>query len=353
MGGNALSVPTVRLTRKQYIDFEDLVVLSLERGVCKHVAAVRSYAKKPDFGDMDILYVPHDSTTLENMLHSLKPVEVVRNGDVTSVGLEYNGVFQVDLIKCQEEYFDWASTYFAFNDLGNLMGRIAHKMGFKYGHDGFWYVLRDEEHPTQVVKEILVSRDEETVFDFLGYDYQRFLEGFDTLEDIFEFVVSSPYFNKDIYLLDNRNHTARVRDRKRKTYMQFLAWCEEKEFNNFKWEESGTVEREVQKRHYLSIAADTWPSFNLELMLCNSKHRMRKEAKKKFNGEVVAGVTGLEGKALGQFIAEFKKSWLGEDNFWHYMYEARPDEIEKAIRRGYDENQCSTAKGASQVTPTR
>ena len=68
--------------------------------------------------------------------------------------------------------------------------------------------------------------------------------------EVFEFVVSSTFFNKDAFLFENRNHKARARDKKRSNYLAALEYFKnkkdrkkqlslshmEKEFPNFKTE---------------------------------------------------------------------------------------------------------------------
>ena len=43
---------------------------------------------------------------------------------------------QVDYIKSNLEDFDFSKNFFAFNDLGNLIGRIAAQASFSFGFDG-------------------------------------------------------------------------------------------------------------------------------------------------------------------------------------------------------------------------
>ena len=47
-----------------------------------------------------------------------------------------------------------------------------------------------------------------------------------SMGQIFDYVTTSNYFHPDIYLLHNRAHKARTRDRKRKNYTDFLVYCE-------------------------------------------------------------------------------------------------------------------------------
>ncbi len=231
MGGHALSQVSVRLAAINYTRLaEDCIAQLKARFPDNRIEMVEAYRDKPDFGDLDLLiestgFDPHQAAA------ALNAMEIVRNGPVTSIGIPVRpdlpategNLFQVDLIKVPLDEFDASRAYFAWNDLGNLCGRLAHSMGLKLGHDGLSYTWRHGDHVFASIDLLKHWRD---ILPVLGLSYERWEQGFDSLEDIFKFVVSSPYFNRDIFLLHNRNNTTRVRDAKRKTYMEFLLWLE-------------------------------------------------------------------------------------------------------------------------------
>lgn len=334
MGGNALSQTSVRLSKIEYS-----TVLMRVLGVLYDVlpeavkcAPVQSYGNKDSFGDMDIIIETHEGYDPHTLAMHLDAVECVRNGDVTSIGIPYgSGLFQIDLIKVKN--FEFAYVYFSRNDMGNLMGKIAHKMGFKYGHEGLKYVIRDPEDDTYVLSEVVVTDDPEKAMTFIGYDYHKYQERpFMELEDIFEFVADNQFFNKDIYLFDNLNNTSRVRDRKRKTYCAFLEWCRTRDFpNHYDWGGDDKSMKELIKENHFIAALIHFPEFRAHYDSEMGRLKIRKESKTKFNGAIVSELTGLEGKALGQWIAAFKKSWIYEDHFHHWVVTVPQEEINKAI----------------------
>lgn len=144
-------------------------------------ATVQSYRSKSDFGDLDML-VGDLAFDARQAALSLGAVEVVSNGPVTSSGLlvdpqvlERTGnLFQVDFIKVAAEEFDYAQKYLAFNDLGNLVGRIAHKMGLAHRHDGLYFFVRDGDY---LYREILLTRDYDKALTVMGFSSSRFALG--------------------------------------------------------------------------------------------------------------------------------------------------------------------------------
>lgn len=219
-----------RLKKDDYFKFIELKVPLIEKALGTPVDVIKSYSAKDSFGDLDIVASKNSKSNeaIQAVFEALSATHISRNSDVISyrVPVEDNtkwfgstSFFQVDLIFIDEEDLEFAKNYFAFNDLGNLIGRIAHAMGFKFGHEGLWYVVRKGTH---VLENIKVSSNFGASLTFLGFDAERYLEGFETAEDIYRYVADSAFFNPDIFLLHNRNHAARTRDSKRKTYTGFL-----------------------------------------------------------------------------------------------------------------------------------
>lgn len=341
MGGNALSAQSKRIHKSVFCDIEQS--FESEKSAigfklsdyCERWKTLLSYKNKETFGDMDIIVGGsfHDWEQFINCLKESKQVkEVVKNGSCVSVGINWkndnNDLCQVDFIYAGLTYneFNNSLVYGNYNVLGNLCGRVAHKQGFKYGHDGLWYKLRNPNNSQHVVADIKVSDTNEEVFDFMGYDYDTWLGGFETLEDIFVFAASSPYFNKDIYALENRNHVSRVRDRKRKTYTEFLKWIEDDtNLPKFDWSDKETLRKAFLEKAFL-----TFPGFKSQYDDALEKLRKYEVVSSKFNGTLVGTWTGLEGKELGHFMAHVKTLATEE-----YLLVASPIEIENFVKNRF------------------
>lgn len=332
MGGNATAhVGTTRKSAEEYKEIGALVLQNLalhEAGVHLNPVVIPSYMNKDTHGDIDILVVSEAKGYDWNLFirETFRPHALLNNGGVTS--FDFRGI-QVDLIAVPEEHYEFALSYFSYNDLGNLMGRIAHKMGFKYGHDGLTLVMRDNTH---VYAEISVTRSPEAAMTFLGYDYARFTQGFDDLQDLFEYASSTPYFSRAIFQLDNRNNISRVRDRKRKTYMEFLKWVEHRDdLDKHQWTaytgDVQTQERKDEKAHWLTQAFNSFPGLFDHVAIAVATYDKRKAIKVKWNGHVVSAATGLvEGKELGQFMA-FYRDGFAEDQELRLVLDGKQPEL--------------------------
>jgi len=327
MGGNALrSHVAVRLTKPDYDRVAKRCLAALQALYpAGRFAAIEAYREKADFGDLDIAlaadrYDPFQAAA------ALGAVEVVRNSSVTSIGVlaqpeapqeQGSNVFQVDLIRLGAEEFDYALNYFSFNDLGNLIGRTAHKAGLTHGHNGLWYYLREGDY---LFRNILLTRDHATALAFLGYDPQRFAQGFDNLEAIFEYVAGSAFFNRDIFLLENRNNQSRVRDRKRKTYTEFLKWCEARPG-------LPAYQYPAEKREWMPRIVAHFPHFQAEYDGAMAELERHRAVKVRFNGQYASELTGLQGKELGILMKNFRETFEDAAGMHTYILECPAEEL--------------------------
>lgn len=335
MGGNALKAVSVRLTKKNYNRLAadcEAKLRALYPG--KRIVALGSYRDKPDFGDCDIL-VQSDGYDPHQAAKALGAVEVVRNGPVTSLGVlvrpevpHVNGnVFQVDLIATGEDEFDFALGYFGASDTGNLVGRIAHAMGMAFRHDGLFYYFRDGDYK---FREILLTRDFDKALAVLGYAPSDYHAGFDSVEDIYRFVTSTPLFSRDIFLLENRNAKSRVRDKKRAVYMQFLKWCEaHSDLPAFVYPED--------KQQWHPRIGMHFPRFYTEYAKAVNDLAQLRAVKAKFNGEWVAKLTGLTGQELGELMKRFKSEFESPEAQHAFVLANSAEELEARVLKTREE----------------
>lgn len=311
MGGKAFpQLNTIRLGREQFTGIAAECLSKLKtRFPSNEFRLIESFRDKTSFGDLDILWCG-DPQNAEDMCGALGAIRLVKNGPVVSFALPVgdDSVFQVDLIRVACRHMDSAFSYFAFNDLGNLLGRIFHRAGFKLGHKGMCFVIREKGNSSHVVEEVEVTSDWKAALEFAGYDHSRWLEGFDSLEDVFEFAVSTPTANRTIFRLDETSHQARVRDRKRLTYQKFLRWVNDPA-NNIP--EHEVIPKARLREEWLERAFKVFPEFKEKFDGAMLEMERTREANKKFNGNIVREKTGLDGKELGEFMREFAEKVIG------------------------------------------
>lgn len=301
MGGNATKhLGTQRVNKHQFEQCCNMLNTMLQQYIVEQnlqtkerFCVIESYHDKQDFGDIDLLSTI-DRQIFEKLVEKKENINIIGKAEQFSYAIEFkinddvditkskstkSILVQVDYIKSNILDFDFSENFFAFNDLGNLIGRIAAQAGLSFGFDGLKrkiYVdnrgdiindlysneisvtslvenarlFKNELNRAILKTSIIVTKDFDNALKFLGFDVERFKQGFNNMNEVFEFVVSSTFFNKDAFLFENRNHKARARDKKRSNYLAALEYFKnkkdrkkqlslshmEKEFPNFKTE---------------------------------------------------------------------------------------------------------------------
>lgn len=329
MGGQALKHCTRRYEKEEFLNLVEKIQQNLVDLLDVRVNLIPYYKSKSSFGDADILvesdHLPTDWKHQIIHFYNLDSTKYRINGDVMSIAVEE---LQVDLITTQSRYFKSSFDYFSYNDLHNLTGRILHKMGIKHGHKGLSLVIRHKERSDHILSEIFLEHDnaKEISYSILGLD-PNFIPN--TVDDLFEFVASSTYFDPDIYLLDNRNYVSRVRDRKRANYRGMLDWCgahpNSKKYNFPEKNERGGYS--IREPFYTEIVLKQWPWVEDVVNSLIESFELNLRFSEIYNGSIVSARTGLIGKELGGFMSKMKERYGFTDDMkrkWLQSKETTP-----------------------------
>lgn len=328
MGSRALlkfGIQTQRIPKEKYEILSKHIVEKLKTKFPDAVD-ILAYKNKKDFGDMDVLVLKgKDSDNVPEMLKELFDYsQIYVNTPVYS--FEYNQ-FQIDAILTPNLNWQTSFTYYSYNDLGNFMGRIAHKFGAKYGHDGLTYKVRSIDND-KVLGEVILSKNPPEIFKFLGFDYKKWESGFDELEDIFHYVINSSYFNPSIFDYEALNHQNRTRNKKRDSYRKFLEFIASE---NLRPEDFFQYREKIS---YIQWIDDQFPDAHLLENIAKMKDRENELlfVRSKFNGDIIMRIKNIEGRELGGFIQKFKNS-ISEDpkKFEEWVKSKTKEEIEIAI----------------------
>jgi hypothetical protein len=300
MGGNALkNTTTRRMSKDDYLERVSEVSKLLDSYISKfhpsfnlryHV--LENVGEKESFGDMDVLV---SFPINENVLNGIgfAPKDIFINGSVAS--FDYREL-QIDFITVPSSSFDYAKAYFNNGDLGNLLGNLAKHYGLKHGHTGLLLPVRDKDH---LYTELLVTLDHDEFLELVGLDTDTFNKGFDTLEDMYHYVTTSPVFRRESYSFENLNAVARTRDKKRPQYIAFLKYLDDHP------EAIGVPKKKDMTR--LNAVFDKFPGLKDRYETVIKEMLFKQEYRIKLNGELVRIITGLDGKELGIFMSMIKR----------------------------------------------
>lgn len=325
MGGRALKNTVTRRYLREEFDIISKELIDTLRLTFERVDMPLFYGKKESFGDADILVVENPDINMhEYLTKTFSPNEIFHNGSCWSFD---HKELQVDVITSSAEHYDTSLMYFSYNDLGNYIGRLAHGFGLKYGQEGLWL---EYQFKGSNVGTIPISKNYEKIFDFLGLSYERYKKGFDTLEEIFEYIAESVYFNWKAFQLTELNKINRDRNAKRASYMAFLTWIEQ---------HASTPNHEYavydNKTLYYNEIDKFFPEANLTVGMRRLEYEVCRDLyiRAKFNGGMISRIYGFDGKELGEKISGFKSYvnvYTGEiDGYDEFILNTSTDAILK------------------------
>jgi hypothetical protein len=314
MGGKALNKYGITTERKNTEEF-----LRIGKEIQEHIQydfdfpietqVVTCYHTKPDHGDLDLLIkiderFHNEGIDLKQYIRvAFAPQAIHNNGGVYS--FDYQN-FQIDFIPIKESKWETAKTYYSYDPLGNIMGKTFHKFGLSYGWDGLFYKFRNFNG--RLAQNILLTNDARRIFEFADYDYDRYLQGFETLEDIIKFTINTKYFDSEIFQMDNLKSIDKKRNRKRGSYHIFLKYLEDNQINT-------RYEFLKDKELYLPMIEVRFPEGKLleKLGVLQEKDKEDKILSQKFNGDIVMSwLPDLKGRELGYAIRGFEEHWGDE-----------------------------------------
>jgi hypothetical protein len=314
MGGKLFNLP--RMPRAEYLVREAAVRTYLDRKLAGAYRIPRFYGDKADFGDMDVIVParPDWDVVRAEIAADLGVTAVKVVGRVYSTSCDG---LQTDFFAVPARFVESTYDFMSFNDLGNLLGRICRRFNLKWGEEGLSYVFRrttDDHYKA----DLPITQDFARVCGFLGLDHAAWVAGFPTLRSVHEWVIASPYFSVAPYLDDQ---TGTRKDRPTiATFVELLR-------------ERGITARPefADRTSYVAMISAAFPDAHLDDQLAaeHAKEARAKALAAKFNGALVMRLRPeLSGKALGEFIVAFKRSF---PDFEAFLLETPAEEIERRI----------------------
>lgn len=276
MGGKLLNGR--RVGREEFLVLEEQVVSYLKANLLsKHVYKLIHLSDKETFGDLDLVV---SNTLTESILKLID--NPVKNGDVIS--FLWSGL-QVDLILVSSELLDYSVKYFSFGDRSNLLGRlIKHTYGLTFSSKGLY-----KKHHN---KKIYLDFDYDgIVLKLLGLTPKDSY----TEKELFDWVISSSFFNREVFQLNNLTSEQRARDKKRAFYQRWLS--------------------------YIEYDTNPYPELATKIKEIDDELEHQKKINEVYSGVRIKEMLGIEGKHLGDFIRWCKhNNKRPEDNYIFNMY---------------------------------
>jgi hypothetical protein len=329
MGGNALKkVETSRIATKEIYQ---QIIAELAETLSSLPSLGYTFSpeipEKESFGDVDVLVdTNYDMAKSVESVTSLiirwfNPLEIANNGHIVSWSYEKDNLYyQVDFILVSN--IEMASFYYSYSDFGAILGRITSFSGLSLRDNGIFVKIKvlylsykqnqDEELSTDVeniIGTICLSSNPSEICSFLGLNYESWLNGFNSSEEIFQWIKSSSSFKIE-YFLSFNGQEAYKRSALRPFYRQFLEFLEVD-----KMERSSFID---DKKRVLSSIMEALIYFNkkTEFEVIENSYLLEEKRRKKFHSKlfIACGVNQYHlndiMKAFRKEKGEYFNSWL-------------------------------------------
>lgn len=299
MGGHALkNTYTKRVNETELLSIYEVVKNKLSKYFDK-IEIPLYYRNKESFGDLDLVCINNNNLDIKQIIiNTFAPNEIHINSNVYS--FDYKEL-QIDLIFTSNDRYDIYYNYLCWNDLNGLIGKIAHKFNLKWGVDGLKYVIYNDYN--NELGTIYLTSDVKQGLTFLGFDYSIYKKGFDTLEQIYDFIIKSKYFSPNIFSHSNINRKTKEHIAKRPVYNEFIKYIKDIQFE----------ENKISDPDYLSLIKKEFVFFEDEYNKIMDNIALKEQIKNKFNGNIVLDYyksknINLDGITLGNYLSKFKNS---------------------------------------------
>lgn len=309
MGGSAFNVDThgfvtSRMTKDQYTALSNFI-LPLLRLYFRIVATPPEVPGKVTYGDLDIMVSkpldlrPHDAILqlCSNALGS-KCKAFIYNVPTSNIAVSINDVIvQVDVHVVERDDL-WEVDYWmhSWGDMGMIVSSVIKAWGLRLSASrGLWVDVPDHG-------VFALSFSIERIATFLGLDWERYLRGFSTMDDIFQWIDGIEINGEKVGVKSKGKLEKRVHN-DRPMWVSYWTRGEDTEYAPSNDERQKVFQQAIDyfgKRKELEDIMDE--------IACN------RIAKEKFNGKRVMEWTGATGKKLGELMKELREDRrLGRD----------------------------------------
>lgn len=186
-------------------------------GKFRKIQLSKSLHSKLDHGDIDITILDDNKINFrEELTHRVadKVLQYSKNGNIHSVLFHSNILnknVHVDfIITHSDEEYDPQYEYLSYNDFSGVLGVMSRQLKFNYGTQGFFKIYRDKRDQNNYIR---ITTDLREGLRILGFDNITAYDNILTLNDIVDFISSSPLFSSDYYVGQTMNNSDRKRVR--------------------------------------------------------------------------------------------------------------------------------------------
>lgn len=306
MGGNAIKIAKRQDKTSFTIKTNEIVEILNKNNIINY--PIKSYSQKESFGDSDIMIQQLSDFEGKNYMDYVSALFPFKEKNINSnvCSIDYKEM-QTDFIFVSNSNWKFAKVFFDYNDLGNLIGKTSLAKRCKFGQQGLFTKI---SYKNRIFEQTL-SKNPTKTLEYLGFDIDRYNQGFDTLEDIFQFIIDSKYFNKELY--ENKQLTShqKARDNNRKNWNLFKDYIK-----NLPDSEPFIKPDKVEmlKEFDNVFSTNLVDSYNIFTKEVDRSEQIAF----KFNGNILLSL-GYSGKEIGDIISKFKSSFNSKEERYSFI----------------------------------
>ena len=213
--------------------------------------------------------------------------------------------FQLDIQSCKKGSLEWASVIYGYGDIWHIIGSTVTRFDLAIDDSGLHARVKKIGGTNRKDCRLFLTSDPQEMMDFLGLDGLKYEKGFPTLDELFEWAVSMPYFRKNIFQKETTSaDQQRIRE-KRPMYAKFVTeWLPRATTSN------GQIEEHETRVTPVDDGKDLLNKALLRFQKRKDYERLvedqRKVALKDAMWKKIARVLPLQGKEIGQAMVALK-----------------------------------------------
>ena len=231
MGGKCFN--TERLNKDKYNNTLSLFRMALlEHSI--NIEDIPYFRNKDSFGDIDVITTSEQIGNLGDMWVEILTSTLDKYSSTKTIAKQGGGVksflfdgAQVDLIYVPERVYSRTYDMLSWNDLSGFVGILLRSIGIKLSNKKGICVNINKNTNYSLSHTVFIELDLpiDIALELCGLSVTRFRKGFDTLEEIFDYVTDSPLYEYGMFSFENGNNKHRQRNKARGTFKAMLEFC--------------------------------------------------------------------------------------------------------------------------------
>jgi len=319
MGGNAFNAshPEALFPRMppSVYNLAKTRILAALQPLYEHVATPAEAPQKADHGDIDFLVCsPKSEVTYEHIQAAMQAIWSIPKKGTSNYALPWDTIagshsharpddyIQVDVYLAEDlTEFERVRFCHSYGDLTMILGLMARSCGLSLGLHGLRLA---NPVPTSPPITFHLSSSFPQILSFFGLTMSRWMEGFATQEEIFDWISSSPYYNPGVMARSEADNQGGRRAREaRGMYQNFLVYAREHTRAG-----ASVSDRDTAVQTALQFFGK-WDVLNQLLQVAAVKSHISAS----FTGKLVTEWTSVHGPPVRWIMDEVKKKLGGEE----------------------------------------